>query len=97
MDIRLSSVKWLYDKYGSYQRMHVSQPVAMQTAEETAALDRIVTTLETYSQELMVDLIIGNRSIDDFDKYIAEMQSLGLDEYISIYQARYDRYRSLSQ
>lgn len=46
---------------------------------------------ETYYQELLTKLILGQKSMDDWDIYMEEMQELGLDELIAITQARYDR------
>ena len=50
------------------------------------------TVLDSYSNELLVDLILGNRPLEKLDEYIEEMKSLGLDEYIQVFQARHDRF-----
>jgi len=34
---------------------------------------------------------MGQKSMDDWDSYIKDLKDLGLDEMISINQARYDR------
>ena len=46
---------------------------------------------DTYYQELLTKLILGQASMDDWDSYISDMKELGLDELISITQERYDR------
>ena len=44
------------------------------------------------------DFIIGNKSLEnDWDAHIATLQSMGLDEYVAIYQAAYDRYMAANQ
>jgi len=68
------------------------QKLALPTAEEAETLTALETTLQTYSKELLTDMILGNKNIDDLDQYIEEMKALGLDEYLAVYQARYDRY-----
>jgi hypothetical protein len=34
---------------------------------------------------------MGEKSLDNWDSYIADLKRLGLDEVIAIYQARLDR------
>ena len=68
------------------------QKLALPTAEEAETLTALETTLLTYSEELLTDMILGNKNIDDLDQYIEEMKTLGLDEYLAVYQARYDRF-----
>ena len=37
-------------------------------------------------------LALGTESLDNFDKIIEELKDLGLDDLISVQQARYDRF-----
>ena len=69
-----------------------SMTIAMPTEEESSMFDRYYTTLETYSSELLVNLILGNKSIDELDAAIEEMKEMGLTELVGIYQTRHDRY-----
>lgn len=71
-----------------------SPRLAMSTSEETATYNKYITTLDTYSTELLVDLILGNRPIEDLDDAVEEMKAMGLDELLAVYQARSDRYRA---
>lgn len=66
--------------------------LAVPTPEEQARLTELKTNFKTYSKELSTDLIIGNKSLKDWDSYIKQMKDIGLDEILKIYQARYDRY-----
>lgn len=34
---------------------------------------------------------MGERSFEDWDTYLKEMQALGLDEILAVLQARYER------
>lgn len=64
---------------------------AIATQAETDRLEELSTDLKTYTSELMTDLILGNRSFDKWDSYIADMERLGLNDMLEIYQARYER------
>lgn len=70
----------------------MSQPLAMPTDEERAVVDQYITTLETYSQELLVNIILGNKPIEELDAAVEEMKGMGLDEVLAAYQSRHDRY-----
>ena len=47
--------------------------------------------LNTYSEELLSKLIMGQKSLDEWDSYMKDLSELGLDELIQINQSRYDR------
>jgi len=66
-------------------------PYAVPTEAESAILERVSETLSTYSRELFLSYIIGDAKIDDLQKYIDEMYSLGLQDYKEVMSARYDR------
>ena len=61
------------------------------TDEESAFMTENGTVLQTYMQELLTDLILGRKSLDDLATYQKELQDLGIDRYVEITQARYDR------
>ena len=65
--------------------------LAVANQEETKRTSEILTDLDTYSQELLTKLILGQKSLDDWDSYMDDLKRLGLDELIEIYQGRYDR------
>lgn len=64
---------------------------AIPTDEERTFDEEHVAELQTYCQELLSDLILGRKSIDDLDKDIEEMKKLGLDQKIKYDQNRRDR------
>lgn len=68
--------------------------LAMPTDEQIDEINSIITDLSTYSQELAINLILGEKSLDDWDTYIAEMKELGLDRLIEIRQIQLDLYNS---
>lgn len=67
---------------------------ALPNAEESARMGEIWTDLETYSKELIANLVLGRESFDEWDMYMAELKELGLDEYLEINQRLCDRYNA---
>ena len=55
-------------------------------------IGEIENVLTTYMKELLTDLVLGHRSINDLPAYLEELESLGLTDYLEIMQARRDRY-----
>jgi hypothetical protein len=62
-------------------------------AAETERIQAITPDLTTYSEELLTSLIIGEKSLNNWSVYMADLKRLGLDELITITQARIDRGR----
>lgn len=69
-----------------------NQSLAMPTPEEQSFIDEKTSVLHSYANELLTDLIMGRKSLDDMPQYLNEMEELGLKEYVDIIQARLDRY-----
>lgn len=68
--------------------------LAVPTTEELDRKAEIQTDLTTYSKELATQLVLGHKSLNEWDTYMAELKELGLDEMIAIDQARSDRYQN---
>lgn len=88
--------EWQYEfsteKYPLTETVEFStRGLAMPTDEESAFISEKQEILSTYCQELLVDLILGNKSIDDLAEYQKEMDDLGMQEYLKIMQDRLDR------
>jgi len=69
-----------------------SSMYALPSEDELEVINKYYNALKTYSEELTMGLILGNESINDWDKHIKKLQELGLDEMIKVYSARYQRY-----
>ncbi|MDR2618984.1 MAG: extracellular solute-binding protein, partial [Treponema sp.] len=67
-------------------------PVIMATDEETSALRSIMADINTLRDEYILDFITGRKNLSQFDQYISQIKSLGIDRAIAIKQAQYDRY-----
>lgn len=71
-----------------------SSTYAIATEEEQEILTTYITALSSYSDELGMNLILGNESLDNWDSYMQKFRELGLDEVIKVNQARYERYKN---
>jgi hypothetical protein len=65
--------------------------LAFPITTEVGRIAAIAPDLTTYSDELSTSLILGEKSLANWDSYIADLKRLGLDELINIFQARLDR------
>lgn len=64
------------------------------TKEQVERRLELFTDLDTRSKELATQLILGQAPLDNWDAYIAELDSLGLSEIVAIDQTLLDRYNS---
>jgi len=65
---------------------------ASRTSEETEKWNEVYTTVETYISELIMGLVTGQKSLDDLQTYIDEVNSLGLSDLYEIRKAQHERY-----
>ncbi|MDR1599074.1 MAG: hypothetical protein LBS11_04290 [Oscillospiraceae bacterium] len=89
-------IKYFLDEGGAIADLetygNLSLLISLPSPEEQARLDEIDNVLDTYMSELLTDLILGNRSLDDLDQYVEELNVQGLADYMAIIQARRDRF-----
>lgn len=65
--------------------------VAM-NATEKSRYATLMADIDTYVTECTTRFITGEMSLDQWDSYVATIQSSGIDEAIALYQAALDRY-----
>lgn len=62
------------------------------TEDETETMSEIQQNITTYRKECVASFIIGDMDIEkEWDSYLAEMKTIGVDELIKIVQTAYDR------
>lgn len=66
-------------------------PEIAMTAEEADVLGRYLPDITTYKEEMEIRFITGESSIDEFDKFVANMKKLHIDEVIKVKQQQWDR------
>jgi hypothetical protein len=69
----------------------INATMAVPTEQQSARIQALLPDLTTYSQELASGLVMGQKKINNWDSYMADLKRLGLDELIGIYQQRLDR------
>ena len=62
------------------------------TTEESNRIDELKSQIDTHTKEMTVKFLTGEEPIENFDKFVETLNSMGLEEMLSIYQAAYDRY-----
>ena len=63
-----------------------------ETAEETDELNRIMTDINTYREEMTYKFSTGQESLDNFDAFVEQIKSQGIEDAIQIKQDALDRY-----
>lgn len=62
------------------------------TVDESDVIAEIQSNLKTYVEEYFAAVMVGNKNLDaDWDAYVAELENIGLEEYLEVVQAVYDR------
>ncbi|MBW4084957.1 extracellular solute-binding protein [Paenibacillus sp. S150] len=61
------------------------------TPDELKQIANSKTAIDNYVNESAVAFITGNRSLAQWDDYIAELDKMGLNEYLEVTQAAYER------
>lgn len=63
------------------------------TPAEQDELTNLAKDIETYVTEMRDKFASGAAPLADWDKYVSTLNKMGLDRYMKIYQAAYDRYK----
>jgi putative aldouronate transport system substrate-binding protein len=67
-------------------------PGVTPNAEEIAILSNIATDIKTYSEEMITKFIMGVEPMGNFESFTANLENMGVNDAVAIYQAAYDRY-----
>lgn len=62
------------------------------STDEIAQTATKQTEITTYKDEMFLKFVMGQESLDNFDKYIAQMKKLGIDDVLKVRQGAYDRF-----
>ena len=86
-------------KAENWDVIYPDQPAAyfaIPTPEENELLSELEADLKQLSGEIFVSFLTKERSLDDWDNAIAELEAAGLKEVLEVYQARAERFFELS-
>lgn len=62
--------------------------------EETSELASKLNEVKTHQQEMFLKFIMGDEPLDKFDEYVEQLNRLGLQDVLRIYNSAMDRYKS---
>lgn len=69
-------------------------PSYVRTEDEQSRYNDINTQIGTYVAEMALKFVTGDESLEDFDKFVEQVEAYGLPELLEIEQAAYDRFMS---
>jgi putative aldouronate transport system substrate-binding protein len=72
-------------------------PVIMSTDEETTELSSLLSDINTLRNEYILDFITGRKDLSQFDRFVSQVKSMGIDRVIEIKQGQYNRYQGISK
>jgi putative aldouronate transport system substrate-binding protein len=81
-----------WKKWQQTQALEHKLPMVTPTPEESEDLAAIMSEIDTYADEMFVRFATGKESLDNFDKYLAQLKKMGIEKAIAIQQAALDRY-----
>lgn len=69
-------------------------PALTPAAEEVSEISQLLSTINTYQEEMFSKFIMGTVSIDEFDEYVKTLKSMKIDRILEIYNNAMERYMS---
>ena len=61
------------------------------TTEESSAYTGIIADITAYAESELTKFLFGDRDISEWDAFTAELEAMGINDAIAIYQGAYDR------
>lgn len=63
------------------------------TLEENEFMSTTGADIQNYVEEMEAQFITGRTSFDEWDTYVSTLEKMGLEQYMEIYHAAYERYQ----
>lgn len=63
------------------------------TDAENERMIALSTDIQAYVDEMTAKFITGGTPFSDWDKFVATIKKMGIDDYMKLYQAAYERYK----
>ena len=82
----------VWDSYDFCDSTCAYPPNTTMTAEESNNLNTIMGDINTLIAERLIQFIVGDRDMSEWDAFIQQLKDMNLDETIKIKQDAYDRY-----
>ncbi|MBD5093053.1 MAG: extracellular solute-binding protein [Subdoligranulum sp.] len=75
----------------------IAQPVLAFTDEEKEVTETIGGQIQTHVSEEISKFLLGERSMDEWDAYVAEIEAMGLDQLRAVHESSYARVLAAQQ
>ena len=62
------------------------------SADDSTEAANIYSDIQTLCMESIAKFITGDKSLDEFDSFVAQIEDMGIQDYLDIYQDCYDEY-----
>lgn len=73
------------------------QPILAYTEEEQNVVNTIGINIQTFVHEQVSKFLLGERSFDEWDSYVAEVEALGLADLKAVHESSYARVLALQE
>ncbi len=70
----------------------LATPYLYMTDEESKTISKIKADLSTYVSEMTLKFITGTEPLSNYDAYMQNLKTIGVDKYLAVYQTAYERY-----
>jgi putative aldouronate transport system substrate-binding protein len=80
--------------WSKHRQPEFNLPPVTPTVEESSQIAKTVTDIRTYADEMQIKFIMGTEPLSKFDEYVAQINKLGLDRTLAIWQAALERYNA---
>lgn len=91
MDVQKEAVD-VWGKYAKEAEEASHEYLGTLNPDEISQTTSKMNQIQTYADEYFIKFILGNASLDEFDRYLAEMKNMKMDEILAVYQQAYDRF-----
>jgi len=90
--------EWLLEVGSAYNAQNdnayaISSSVTM-TTEENDIYASVMADINDYVEEMQVKYILGIESFDQYDQFVEQIRSMGIEDAMTAYQAALDRYNA---
>ena len=93
-DLYAPEVCAAYDIWGASSTGDWIMPGITMTTEESEAYTDVYGDISTYVDEMILRFIHGEVALTEWDSFVAEIEAMGIQDAIDVYQSALDRYNA---
>ena len=69
-----------------------AMPMLHIAEDKLSDVSRMLTDIQTYTQEMTPKFIMGTEPLENYDKFVADLESMGVKEVLAAYTEALERY-----